>query len=133
MSKEVVLNDKEQAFIEALLENGGHLVKAAEAAGYSQPKKYAYVLRDRLAEHITKAAHQYMAMKSLRAATFMADSLDSDEPINPVKVTIARDMLDRSGIKPKEEVQQTTVKANIFILPEKREIKAIDVEYENVE
>ena len=125
MSKELVLSDREQAFIEALIKNGGKLQEAAEAANYHP--MYAYRLRDRLAEYIPELTKNFLAFNSLKAAKHIVDSIDNENP-NPVRLNAARDVLDRANVKAKEENNQPTIKANIFILPEKREIKVIDHE-----
>jgi hypothetical protein len=119
MSKEVTISNQEQLFIDLLLENGGKVPQAAADAGYSHPKSYGYVLRRRLAKEIAEATQQWLAFHGPKAAHKIVDMMDSDMP-NPVHLNAARDVLDRAGIKPKEEVQQVNVKANIFILPEKR-------------
>lgn len=132
MAKEIALTDREQLFIDNLLENGGKVQLAAEAAGYSMPAQYGYVLRKRLAKEIAEATQQWLAFHGPKAAQKVIDTMDAEMP-NPLQLAAAKDILDRAGVKVKEEVQQVSVKANIFILPEKKmleEIKIIDLEPE---
>lgn len=131
MAKEViVLNEKEQTFIDALMDNGGNLIQAAEAAGYNT--RYVYELRKRLSREIAQAALHYMSVHSIRAAKHVVDVMDGEYDIpNPIQLQAAKDILDRCGVKyvePTEAPQQVIVKPNIFILPEKREPKVIDHE-----
>lgn len=130
MSKELVLSNREQLFIDNLLDNGGNVRRAAADAGYSAPEQYGYVLRKRLAKEIAEATQQWLAFHGPKAAHKVVDLMDSEMP-NPIHLAAAKDILDRSGAKAKEEIQEVHVKANIFILPEKRLIedaKIIDME-----
>lgn len=129
-SKEVALTAKENGFIEALLDSGGDLQEAAAKSGYSAT--YVYQLRDRLSKHIIEATKKYIAMNSLRAAVKMVNSIDSDAPLSPLQQAAAKDIMDRAGIKHQEEVVVAAVKANIFILPDKQPIQAIETEYAEV-
>ncbi len=120
MNKELaVLNDQETSFIEHLLDNGGNLYRAAEAAGYAPGN--AYKLRTRLAQHIIKAAHEHLAVNSIKAAIKLVDTVDAEVP-NPIHLSAAQALLDRVGIIKKDPTVENTpvIKANIFILPEKR-------------
>ena len=130
MSKEIALTNKEEAFIEHLFETGGKIKLAAELAGYKHAETYGYVLRKRLAKEIAEAAQHYLSFNAPRAAKKIVDTMDEDNP-NPIQFAAAKDILDRAGAKPKpEEVAQVSVKANIFILPEKKLISdnVIDLE-----
>jgi len=133
MSKELTtINEKEQLFIENLLDNGGNVQKAAIDAGYKYAQSYGYVLRKRLAKEIAEATQQFLAFHGPKAAHKVISLMDAEMP-NPTHLAAARDILDRGGVKTPEETNQINVKANIFILPEKRlleEAKIIDVEYE---
>ena len=122
------LNEQESTFIEALFANGGNIAQAAETAKYSF--NYGYKLRDRLAKAITQAAQEYLALNSLRAAAKLVDSIDSEMP-NPLHITAANSVLDRVGVIKKDfsETLQPVIKANIFILPEKRPSEIIETAF----
>lgn len=123
--KELVLTEKEQNFISALMENGGNLQDAAEAAGYN--RRYVYELRKRLSREIAEAALHYMSLKSIRAAHHVVEVMEGtgeEEIPNLIRFQAAKDILDRCGVKyiePTEAPQQVVVRPNIFILPEKKE------------
>lgn len=119
-SKEVVLNDREELFIQLLVENGGKVKEAAEESGYDH--KYAYVVRKRLAKYIAEAAQQYLSIQSVKAAKKVIDIMDEEMP-NAIQLQAAQAVLDRAGVIKKDmnEGQINVQKANIFILPEKRE------------
>lgn len=125
MSKELVLNDKEQAFIDALIKNGGSLQEAAAEAGYHP--LYAYKLRDRLAKYMPDLVKSFLALNALKAANHVVETITKDNP-NVVQLNAARDVLDRVGVREEKDSNQPVIKANIFILPEKRELKVIDHE-----
>lgn len=130
MNTEIVLSDKEELFINALLDNGGNIRAAARDSNYNQD--YGYVLYKRLAKHIAEAAQEYLAMHSVRAARVTIDQMEAEVP-NPVRLAAAQAVLDRAGVtkqnfQPKEE--GPTIKANIFILPEKRALPVMEITYE---
>jgi hypothetical protein len=125
MSKELAeLNEQEAKFVELLFENKGNIHKAAEEAGFNP--HYGYKLRVRLAKAITEAAEQYLSVNSMKAAVKLVDSIDNPMP-NPVNVSAAAAVLDRVGIIKKDPRDgQQVIKANIFILPEKRFAEVLD-------
>lgn len=132
MSKELAeLNEKESSFIDALLENGGNLKQAAATAGYCPD--YAYKLRDRLAKAIPQAAQEYLAVHSLKAAAKIVNTIDEEMP-NPLQLQAANSLLDRVGIIKRDfaEENRNVIKANIFILPEKRVSEILDTVYTEI-
>ncbi len=131
MPKELVINDQEQLFIDHLLDNGGNVRQAARDAGYGTPDKYGYVLRKRLSKEIAEATQQFLAFHGPKAAHKIIDTMDAEMP-NPIQLAAAKDILDRAGVKTKDDSTQVNVKANIFILPEKKLLEAniIDLEPE---
>jgi hypothetical protein len=118
MPSEVILNDREEKFIQCLLEGKGNDVAAREA-GYTE--SYGYQLRKRLAKYIVDAAQDFLSIHAVKAAKHVVDTLDAEMP-NPVKLQAAQSILDRVGVIKKDSVPTTTIKANIFILPEKQQI-----------
>lgn len=129
MATEVVLSDKEELFINALLESGGSVKAASEVTGYHLT--YCYVLRKKLAKYIVEAAHQMLAMESVRASRILIEHMDKDMP-NQAHLLAANSVLDRVGVIRKdysaEENTKPVIKQNIFILPEKRFIEVIENE-----
>jgi len=129
VSKELAdLDEQENTFVKALFENGGNIAQAAETAKYSF--NYGYRLRDRLAKAITQAAQEYLAMNSVKAAAKIVNSMDAEMP-NPIHLQAANSLLDRVGIIKRDfaEENRNVIKANIFILPEKRTQEIVDTVY----
>lgn len=119
MAKELLLTDlstKEQTFIEALINNGGQVFKAAEEAGYN--KTYATVLKKKLSKYIIEATQEHLALHAIKAADRVIASIDEEVP-NNVRLNAANSLLDRVGLSKRELDTQPSIKANIFILPEK--------------
>lgn len=135
MSKDLVdLTDQEHKFIDCLFLNGGNLFRAAEESGYAP--KYAYRLRNRLAKAISQAAQEYLSVNSLKAAHKLVESVDSEMP-NALHMQAATALLDRVGIikkdfNPPEAAPAPVIKANIFILPEKKAQDVINGDFSEV-
>jgi hypothetical protein len=111
------LSDKEQIFIETLLENDGDFRTAAEIAGYAPA--YGYALRKKLSPFIVEAAREYLGVHSVRAANKLINSLDEEIP-SAARITAAAQILDRVGISKKDLNDDVkAIKASIFILPAK--------------
>lgn len=127
MANEVALSEREEAFIESLVETGGNMKAVSEITGYNI--RYCYLLRKKLARHIVEAAQQVMALNSVKAAFVVTEHMDKDMP-NPIHLQAANSVLDRVGIIKKDysEDERPVIKQNIFILPEKRFIEIIDNE-----
>lgn len=118
------LTTQEENFIDLLLD-GNSVSKAASTAGYSAV--YGYTLKKKLSKFIVEAAQDYLALHAIKAAKHAVDVLEDDMP-NPIKLQAAWGILDRVGVIKKDNTPITTIKANIFILPEKRSIDYIDHE-----
>lgn len=112
-----VLEEREEKFIEYLVWEGMLPQEAAAEAGYAA--NYGYALKKRLAKHIVAETEHYLALHAPKAARKMVDSIDNEMP-NPVNLSAAKEVLDRVGVTRKDHIETTTIKANIFILPEKK-------------
>lgn len=122
MATELVpITEREELFIDTLIENDGNVAKTARDLNFSS--KYGYYLRNKLGQHIAAAAQEYLSMHTIKAAKFVVGTLDDELP-NPIKLNAANSILDRGGVLPKKEIKEQEekpiIKANIFILPEKR-------------
>jgi len=103
------LTEKQQAFLENLVETRGDLKLAAELAGYS--------------------GNHYQIIQSLRQEIVDLASEHSVPQAN-IKVQAAQTILDRVGVTKKEKLDVNhNVSGGIFILPEKQ---IIDVEFEDL-
>ena len=114
-TKSKTLTDKQQSFLDNLIETGGDPKKAAELAGYS--------------------GNYHQVIKSLRQEVIeLADIMNSNVPIPQVsnKLTAAQTILDRVGVSKSDKLDVThSTGGGIFILPQKTpiEVQAEDVEY----
>ena len=125
MAKELELTDREQKFVDLVIEYEGDFLQAAKECEYAG--NYVYKLRKRLAKHIAEAAQQYIAIHSPKAAKGLVGLMDDELP-NPVRLNVYNSILDRAGAKPiADQEVAPTIKANIFILPEKKMIDVTDL------
>lgn len=128
MAKEVVLSEREEAFVDALVESGGNIQHASEVSGYAP--KYCYLLKNKFAKQVAEATQIYLTLHAPKAAKHVIDTLSEPVP-NPIRLNAARDILDRAGVKPMvEEEEKQVIKANIFILPEKKYAEIIEADFE---
>ena len=130
--KNKVLTEKQQSFLDNLIQTGGDPKKAAELAGYSG--NYHQVIKA-LKQEVIELASDVLARSAPQAAFKLVDIMNSDAPIPQVsnKLTAAQTILDRVGVSKSDKLDVThTAAGGIFILPEKApiEVEAQDIEYE---
>lgn len=119
--KEKKLTEKQEAFLEALTgEAKGNIRTAMRLAGYSPTTKTKEVvgpLRDEIVEY----ASMMLAMNAPKATFSMIDVLDDPSAMGARNaVAAAREILDRSGLVKKEQVEVKGPEGGIFILPPKQ-------------
>jgi phage terminase small subunit len=122
------LTDKQQKFLDNIIETQGDLKLSAELAGYSG--NHYQVLRS-LKHEIVELASDVLAREAPAAAFKLIDMMKSSRavPQANVKLQAAQTILDRVGVTKKEKIDiNHTVTNSIFILPEK---KTIDMTKEN--
>ena len=114
------LTDKQAAFLEALLgEARGNIRLAMDMAGYSKSTKTTEVVAP-LKEEITERAGMMLAMNAPKAAFGIVDVLDDPSALGARNaISAAREVLDRSGLVKKEQVEVSGNAGGIFILPPK--------------
>ena len=114
------LTDKQAAFLEALLgEARGNIRLAMDMAGYSKSTKTTEVVGP-LKEEITERAGMMLAMNAPKAAFGIVDVLDDPSALGARNaISAAREVLDRSGLVKKEQVEVSGNAGGIFILPPK--------------
>ena len=114
------LTDKQAAFLEALLgEARGNIRLAMDMAGYSKSTKTTEVVAP-LKEEITERAGMMLAMNAPKAASGIVDVLDDPSALGARNaISAAREVLDRSGLVKKEQVEVSGNAGGIFILPPK--------------
>lgn len=122
MNKE--LTDKQQSFLEHLVEQGGDPKKAAELAGYNSGH---YQVVKSLKKEILDLAEGILAQSAPKAALKLVEVMNSDVPIPQANMRLqaAQTILDRVGIAKKDKLDvnhNVDVNAgSLFILPAKQE------------
>ena len=121
MAEEKQLTEKQIAFLEALTgEARGDIRAAMRAAGYSDATKVQEVVNP-LREGIVDRASMMLAMNAPRATFSMIDVLHDPSAMGARNaVAAAREILDRSGLVKREQVEVKGPEGGIFILPPKQ-------------
>ena len=114
------LTDKQSAFLEALLgEARGNIRAAMNIAGYSKTTATTEDVGP-LREEITERAGMMLAINAPKAAFGIIDVLDDPSALGARNaISAAREVLDRSGLVKKEQVEVSGNAGGIFILPPK--------------
>ena len=114
------LTDKQSAFLEALLgEARGNIRAAMNIAGYSKTTATTEVVGP-LREEITERAGMMLAINAPKAAFGIIDVLDDPSALGARNaISAAREVLDRTGLVKKEQVEVSGNAGGIFILPPK--------------
>ena len=128
------LTDKQEKFLEHLVDTKGNLKLSAELAGY---RGNHYQVLKSLKEEIIDLASNVLAREAPSAAFKLVEIMHSDEavPQANVKLQAAQTLLDRVGVIKKEKLDVNhNVTGGIFILTKKENIdlSADDVEYEDL-
>ena len=128
------LTEKQENFLNNVVETKGNLKLSAELAGYSGNH---YQVIQSLKEEIIDLASNVLAREAPSAAFKLVEIMHSDEavPQANVKLQAAQTLLDRVGVIKKEKLDVNhNVTGGIFILPKKETINlsAEDVEYEDL-
>ena len=124
------LTEKQQSFLDNLIQTGGDPKLAAELAGYSGNH---YQVIQTLKEEIVDLASDVLARSAPQAAFKLVEVMNSDKSMPQVntKLQAAQTILDRVGVSKRERLDVNhNVNGGIFILPEKQ---PIEVEAEVVE
>ena len=122
------LTEKQELFLNNLIETEGDINKAADLAGYSGNP---YQVIKSLKNEIVDLAQNILAKEAPKAAFKLVEVMTSNKPISNVnaKLQAAQTLLDRVGVVKQEKVSvDHNVSGGIFILPEKNNI-TIEGEY----
>jgi hypothetical protein len=114
--------EKQKAFLAALFsdEAGGDVRRAMDIAGYSRATACNEVTGP-LTDDIFELTKTYLSANGPLAAYAVQDIIKSPDVLgNREKLAAAKDVLDRAGHKPREEVSME-VDSPLFILPAKDE------------
>ena len=123
--KSKTLTEKQQKFLDCLIETGGNPKEAAKLAGYSGNH---YQIVKALKEEIIDLATDVLANSAPEAAFKLVDIMKTDRPIPQIgnKLQAAQSILDRVGVTKKERLEVNHNNAGgVFILPAKN---IIDIE-----
>jgi hypothetical protein len=127
---------KQKKFLKLLAENDfKNPAECAEKAGY---KTGYWNLVASLKEDIQEIAEMVLVGASAEAATTLVSLMTSEKPLpdGNMKFQTAKDILDRTGITKKEQVNvDHTVQGGLFFLPVKNELteEVIDGEFTSCE
>ena len=116
------LTEKQENFLENLLETKGDIAKAAELAGYSGNTNQ--VIKS-LKQEIVDLAQNILAKEAPKAAFKLVEVMTSNKPMPNInaKLQAAQTLLDRVGVTKQDKVEVNhNVSGGIFILPEKESI-----------
>ena len=122
------LTNKQEIFLNNIIETKGDLKLSAELAGY-QGNHYQVIKS--LKQEIVDLASDVLAKEAPTAAFKLVEVLQSNKPLPQpnVKVQAAQTILDRVGLGKKERLDiNHNVQGGIFILPEKETIDIADYE-----
>ena len=123
------LTDKQQKFLDYLVETNGNPKEAAELAGYSGNH---YQVVKSLKNEMIALATDVLANSAPEAAFKLVDIMNTDAPIPQIgnKLQAAQAILDRVGVVKKERVEvDHKTNGGVFILPAKKEVTVIEGEY----
>jgi len=112
--------EKQEAFLDALMgEARGNLRKAMDIAGYAKTTQINEVIGG-LKEEVIERASLMLALNAPKAAFGIVDVLDDPSAMGARNsIAAAREILDRSGLVKKEQVEVTNNGGGMFILPPK--------------
>ena len=127
------LTEKQQSFLNNLIETKGDLKLSAELAGYAGNH---YQIMQSLKQEIVELASTVLAREAPKAAFKLVEVMESDTAIPQanVKLQAAQTILDRVGVTKQERVEVNhKTSGGVFILPAKKEpitIEAEEVDYD---
>ena len=121
MAEEKQLTDKQLVFLEALMseECKGSIRKAMNIANYAETTSIHSVVSS-LKDEINERASTMLAMNAPKAAWGMVDVLDDPGAMGARNsIAAAAQILDRTGLVKKEQVEVKNTGGAMFILPPK--------------
>ena len=132
LSKPRELTEKQQLFLDSLVETQGNAKQAAALAGYSGGH---YQVLKALKNEVLELTKDVLAHNAPKAAFKLLEIMESDKPIPQAsnKLTAAQSLLDRVGVSKSETLDiNHQVSGGIFLMPDKApiEVEAEEVEYE---
>ena len=127
------LTEKQESFLEHLVECQGDAKKAAELAGYKS--HYHHVVKT-LKSEILELTQEILANAAPKAAFKLVEIMDSKKPIIQAnnKLTAAQTLLDRVGVGKidKVDVTHNMNAGGIFLMPDKAPLDIEEGDYEEL-
>ena len=128
------LTEKQEIFVDTLLQNGGNVTAAMSVAGY-KPNSRQWLVRSVKDEILNRTEH-LLALNSARAAQRIISTIDDDgtEPRAEIKLKAAEARLNRVGLGRKDTVQHNvTALHGVVLLPTKKPVQEVVVNQQEVE
>ena len=127
------LTEKQQAFLQHLVETQGDAREAAKLAGYSS--HYHHVVKT-LKSEILELTQEVLANSAPKAAFKLVEIMDSKRPIIQAnnKLAAATTLLDRVGVSKVDrvDVNHNVNTGGIFLMPDKKPLDLDDADYEEL-
>ena len=127
------LTEKQQAFLQHLVETQGDAKEAAKLAGYSS--HYHHVVKT-LKSEILELTQEVLANSAPKAAFKLVEIMDSKKPIIQAnnKLAAAQTLLDRVGVSKVDrvDVNHNVNTGGIFLMPDKKPLDLDDADYEEL-
>ena len=123
------LPERQEAFVNALIRNGGSVPKAMKTAGYEATSRSWLV--NSVSNEIVDRTQNYLATHGMKAATNLINALDEDgtTPKGDLRLKAAESLLNRIGIGSREIVDHNvTALHGVVLLPNKLEEVIIEGE-----
>ena len=133
LSKPRELTNKQQLFLDSLVETEGNAKQAAALAGYSGGH---YQVLKSLKNEVLELTKDVLAHNAPKAAFKLVEIMDAKKPVVQAnnKLTAAQTLLDRVGISrvDKVDVNHNVGSGSIFLMPDKKPLDLEDGEYEDI-
>ena len=118
------LTEKQETFLNNLIDNGGRVKEAMEVAGYHPGSRSNLI--NAVKHEIIERTRQHLASSSVQAANRLIEGLDADGTIPSsqmeVRLRAANDILDRTGVSKRQEIAtESKVLHGIVLLSAKKE------------
>ena len=127
------LTEKQQSFLNHLVETQGDAKEAAKLAGYSS--HYHHVVKT-LKSEILELTQEVLANSAPKAAFKLVEIMDSKRPIIQAnnKLAAATTLLDRVGVSKVDrvDVNHNVQSGGIFLMPDIQPLNLEEADYEDI-